>query len=324
MRLCYKDFPTKRRFGVELEVSNNFSKQIIGDIVNEFEFLYSEKRKQVRITTGSEGWAQTKNNSYWHVKFDRTCGPFGKNIDNGWEIASYIGCGAKDAEHISRLARFLDAAGVETNLNCGLHIHTEVSDFDENSMGILLARWLKIEHILTSICHPSRKDNEYCFPLRRKVFGWKDWYDHKNPSSLWFRICPCNLNIHNNIEKRFTLNTVGFAIGFSNPYYNRNTVELRLPECVLQEKHVKNWTRLIVQFVESSKNTSLAPVDLNPSQDLKNILKFLGLFGEEEFTIFSPELFNTKAWFLQKIIDVSENKKLIKQAKKYLSFITTV
>jgi hypothetical protein len=322
--ILYKEFSPNRRFGVELEVSNNLSKQDIGDIVNEYEILYSKKKKIVKITPGLEGWAQTKNNAYWHVKFDRTCGPLGKDFDNGWEIASYIGCGVKDVDHIARLARFLHAAGVETNTNCGLHIHVETFDFNEESMGVLLARWLKVENFLTSICHFSRHNNQYCAPVRHKIFGWQNWYDYKKPSTLWHGISPSNLSVHNNFEKRFTLNTVGFAIGILNPLYNRNTVELRLPECILDERHVKNWTRLIVQFVEASKNSLRAPEDLDSCQSLEEILLYLGLYGGEDFLILSPELLNTKLWFLNKIICFSNNKKIIKQAKKYLQFITTI
>ena len=39
--ILYQEFPNQRRFGVELEVSNNISKQEIGVIINEYEFFFS-------------------------------------------------------------------------------------------------------------------------------------------------------------------------------------------------------------------------------------------------------------------------------------------
>lgn len=320
--VAYKEFCQNRRFGVELEISNNLTKQDLGNIVNDYENTYSIKKKIVRVTPGLEGWAQTKNNSYWHVKFDRTCGPIGKDFDSGWEIASYIGCGNADVDHISRLARFLQAAGAETNLNCGLHIHVEVSDFDETKMGILLAKWLKIEKALVSLCHPSRQNNPYCGLLSNKIFGWQKWYNPEKPSTLWFGLSPSNLSVHNNFEKRVALNTVGFAIAMLNPKYHRNTVELRLPESLLEEKHVKNWIRLIINFVDSCKDVEEPPSDLYSCSNLEEILYYLGLFGGKDFLILSPELLNTKIWFLQKIISNYQDKKIIKQAQNYLKFIT--
>lgn len=109
-RVIYKDFPQKRRFGVELEVSNNLTKSDIGKAITEFEGIYG-LNKAVKMTSGLEGWAQTECNDYWHVKFDRTCGPFGKSIDHGWEVASYIGEGSADIRHIARAARFLKNFG---------------------------------------------------------------------------------------------------------------------------------------------------------------------------------------------------------------------
>ena len=87
-QFTYQEFPEKRRFGVEIEVSNNISKKDLGNVIEEYETIYlsplKKRKRAVKVTTGVEGWAQTKKNTYWHVKFDRTCGPRGKNFDHGW------------------------------------------------------------------------------------------------------------------------------------------------------------------------------------------------------------------------------------------------
>lgn len=323
-QIIYQEFPENRKFGIELEVSNNLTKQQIGSIINDFEDFYGLNKRAVKVTPGVEGWAQTANNHYWHVKFDRTCGPLGKKFDNGWEIASFIGHGHKDVLHISRLARFLKNAGAEVNLNCGLHIHVEVKDFDETKMGILLARWLKVENMVLSACHISRKNNEYCKLIRSKLDKNNSWYDKSNPKKIWSRLCPRDLTIHNNYEKRVSLNTIGFAISRINKNFSRNTVELRMPECILDETHVKNWTRLIINFIERSFSHEDLPEDLKPVKNIKEALVFLGLAEEDKFSILCPETLNTKIWFLRKILQNSQCEKTTKQAKKYLDFITLV
>ena len=333
-QFVYQEFPKKRRFGIELEVSNNLSKQQLGEVIRDYEIIYKNpsysRKRSVRVTSGEQGWAQTQNNTYWHVKFDRTCGPNGKNYDHGWEVASYIGSGIDDANHISRAARFLNNAGAETNLNCGFHIHVEVDDFTPYQMGILLGRWLKIESFLISICHPSRYLNEYCMPLSNLFQTRKSIYDigerklKFDPSFLWEIMRPHDLGIHNNHSKRVTLNTVGFANAQNNSFYPRNTVELRLPECLLDENHVRNWLILIVNFVEVCKNKNDTLRNLKSSNSVDEALIHLGFSGEESFLFLSKELLNAKLWFLDKIMKTTQNQTIFQQAKRHFELATLI
>lgn len=318
----YCELPS-RRFGVEIEVSNNLSKQDLGNILVDFENFFCGTRS-VKVTTGSEGWAQTKQNNYWHVKFDRTCGPKGKNFDHGWEIASYIASGLKDVVHIANLADYLNIKGAETNPNCGFHVHVEVKDHSSTDIGRLLARWLKIEHVLLSICHSSRVDNPYCIPLRSKFVENHEVYSSDDLQKFWDLMRPKDFGVHGNYDKRVTLNTVGFATHEISPLFTRCTVELRLPECRLDNQHVRHWTSFIVNLVESSKRSMSAPVDLSPSRDINDILMYAGLSGENDFSIFDPDLLSTKVWFLKKIIRNSNDFTLVDQALKHLEFVTLI
>lgn len=321
-QITFQELP-ERRFGVELEVSNNLSKDQIWQAVYDFEssqFTF----KEVKATAGPEGWSQTNDNSYWHVKFDRTCGPKGKPYDSGWEIASYIGSGSYDVSHISKVAQAVKNAGAETNLNCGFHVHVETKDFSINNMATLMARWLKIEDLLMSICHNSRRNNIHCVALRKKYSDVLSSYNRAIPEWLWYAISPIDLNIHNNNDKRVTLNTVGYASYMLDKKFRRPTVELRLPECLLEESHVKNWVCLILNIIESAKHASDAPENLNPAKDLNEALRYLGLSGGENFFVFDEYLLNTKIWFLNKIISVSDNTEMVDQAKKLLEFITLI
>jgi hypothetical protein len=317
-QINYKEYPAFRRFGVELELSNNLSKQAIGIILGDYESFFGSK-KAVKVTPGAEGWAQSLRNNYWHVKFDRTCGPLGKPYDYGWEVASYIGCGVNDAKHIARAAKYLHLNGAITNLNCGLHIHVETKNFTSRKMGILLARWLKIEHVLIEICQECRRDNIYCQPLRTRIKQKKSIWNHEEPELLWYSLMPTDLSVHNNYEKRYSLNTIGFATAQLNPNFTRNTVELRLPECTLDESHVFNWTALFVNFVNSCE-TARAPDTIEPVQDIEDALFYLGLAGCDEFEILEPNLLGVKFWLLQKLSRKHQFSMACK-AKKHLEFI---
>lgn len=319
----YQEYPAQRRFGVEIELSNNRTKQEIGSGLNEFEEIYGRK-KTVKVTPGAEGWAQTKSNAYWHVKFDRTCGPLGSLVDSGWEVASYIGHGADDVQHISRAARFLKVIGCETNYNCGLHIHAETTDFSPRKMGILLARWLKIEPWLVQICHHTRKDNMYCQTIRHRMNVKGVAYNPFVPQDFWDGMKPNDLGVHNNYEKRFTINTVGFANSLVIPEYNRNTVEIRLPESLLEEQHVKNWTRLFLNFVDVCQRQLIGPENTEPAKSVAEALYYLGLQGGDEFFLLDRELLSAKIWFLQKTALKSKTSVAARRAQKHLEFISRI
>ena len=150
-QVIFKTTPHTRKFGVELEVSPFIHKSAIGLLLEDFELFFGTGRA-VRVTSELKGWAMTDNNSYWHVKYDSTCGPKGKPHDYGWEIASFIGRSEQDLEIISNAAKWLADSGVQTNNNCGYHIHIDVSDFTPEGIGLLLANWLKIEYsVLSSV-----------------------------------------------------------------------------------------------------------------------------------------------------------------------------
>lgn len=317
----YREITETRRFGVELEVSNNLLKEEIGTIMSDFEKIYSlDTQRKVILTDSNNQWSQSRGNDYWHVKFDRTCGP--SESESGWEVASYIACGHKDIGHIGRAARFLGNCGAQTNLNCGLHVHVEVADFDNHKIGIMLARWMKIEQYIYSICNVSRSMNPFCTPLRtRCICNFASYYP-ENPAGFWLGMKPTNLNTHSNPERRVAINTVEYAIAQKEHGYNRNTIELRVPECLLDELHVSNWIRLILHFVDVCSQ-SVEPSDIFIVNSLEETLYYLGLQDNKDFIICGPELLDLKLWFLNKLT-TSRDVKIQKPAKIHLEFISSI
>lgn len=338
--LEYKKFNSKRRFGIELEVSSvqscivprgsggliwvdqlgnyhpSISKQYIGNVIA------TKSSHHVVITEGSfgdnsPGWAQTSQNDYWHVKYDSTCGPLGKKKDcGGWEVASFIAQGQQDLIHIGMVADALREAGVETNNNCGLHMHAEAKDFEPEQVAALVARWIKIEPWICQMLPPHRRKNKYC----RLLGNYFKNREKSNASDYWNRIRPSNLSVHENSQKKLAINIVNYAAALKGDGYDtsRKTVELRMPEGTLIGSDIINWGYLYLLFVDLSKNAGM-PTNFTPVTTLKEFLNYLGLEGKNVYLL-SEELFELKKWILNRMIQWGAPK-YEKEAQKKLKFM---
>lgn len=309
-----------RKFGVEFEVSNTLSKRKLAGILMRFAKCRGNSRSVV-TTPGKKGWAETRENDYWHVKYDSTCGPLGKHNDFGWEIASYIGKSTEDVENISEAASWLQQHKVETNLNCGLHIHVEVRDFFPEQMGCLVARWVKIEPYLFLLCQPQRYGNPYCRSLRNKLIYGDINYCRNRLDNFWHKMAPTCFETHDNDDKKYTLNTLGYAKALQNAFYDRATVELRLPECLLDYMHVKNWIVLMLNFVQSCMDNSVVPENLHPVNSIRDFFTLLGLQSSSDFWILDSNILNAKIWILEKL---RERCEFNTEATEILDLITNL
>ena len=160
-----RKFSIKRPFGVELEISNLGQWAGMPDFTVKIAYIkdliaFNTTRKVIAV----DEWSQSVNSDYWHVKYDATCGEFGKgpNLPRGWEVASFKASGYNDLLHIADVANVLAANGLKVNDHCGLHIHADISDFDTDQAAILAARWIKAEYWMTQSVPKSRRRNKYC------------------------------------------------------------------------------------------------------------------------------------------------------------------
>lgn len=319
MQVIYRELPKNRSFGVELEVSRDIHKLRLADYLVQYESL-SRTYRRVSATPGIKGWSESKCNDYWHVKYDSTCGHLGKYRDHGWEVASYVGTGGNDIRAIANGAQYLSKVGVKTTRNCGLHVHVNARDLSIDRMAILLARWLKIEPYLVAICLKRRDGNKYCRSLLQRYINTACFYSPEHLEDFYRSMRPTNFGSHNNSDKKYTLNILGYTIYQRYDYWNRPTVELRLPECRLQKSHVANWTRLFLNFVDAC-NAGKAPKSTAPVRTVTELLKLLGLHGDGEFLMLDRDLLETKKWFLQKL---SRSYRLSQEASGHLDFISQI
>jgi hypothetical protein len=300
----YIRFNTKRCFGIELEVSKRVGLEALVNAVRG-----ADPKRQCM---GSTTYRQDASNDYWHVKFDRSCGA--KANEGGWEVASYKASGAKDLLKIANMGDVLTHAGAEVNDNCGYHIHVEIADFQRAQAATLVANWMRLEKLIAEILPKSRRSNVYCRMLSEmKPVRTADLSD---PETFWLRVRPVS---YDHAERRVALNMVNYALA----HPGKRTAELRLPEGTLDPGEIKNWARLFIHFVHSQRKAPW-PATVAPLIDIKSALAVLGLHSDDPFFLLSKGLYETKAWFLSRILKHSSKKLYKAEAQEFLNFIVPV
>jgi hypothetical protein len=309
----YKCFATKRCFGVELETSPNISRQEIKRLIASV-----SPERQIQVSD----WAQSIDNTYWHIKHDSTCGEQGHlKPDYGWEVASYKAKGHLDISHIAKVADFLREKGLKVNDNCGLHIHVELKDFDVKQTAILMAYWYKIEHVICCMVPSRRVNNKHCrLWTKSRKLSIQGQY---SPEEMWGLLKPTNYQDHGNSQKRMTLNLVNYAATIAE-YKNRKTIELRLPEGTLVGEDIANWIKMFVHFVMINKKKEM-PANLLPVKSLDEFFEIVGLYDPNVFYLLSTGLRKTKMWILKRILESdwagAKQKKLQEEARDKLQML---
>jgi hypothetical protein len=298
--IFYNSFQSDRFFGVELEISNNISKSKLKKM------LKTCSNVPVEILIGNP---QSINNKSWHIKNDASCGPRGLKGSQGYEITSYVGSGMKDINHIAQVADYLRYNKVQVNDYCGLHIHANAADLSSAQVGRLLAYWLKLENILGTIVPARRRTNQFC-----KFFYQRESPVDRNKTytaeELWDVMKPDNLKPGDNDDRRVAFNVVNYARGVWKSCSQRKTLELRWPEGTLIGFEVKNWIRFFLHFIDYCKDQPM-PDDLDSVATITDALSMLGLHHQKKkFYIFDAELLELKTWFLKRLIENLQTKKI--------------
>lgn len=302
MLVKYVKFGEKRPFGVELEVN-----RAVTQIDLERAVRTADPKREVAV---SNHYEQDFQNTYWHVKFDRSCGDV--TNEGGWEIASYVAKnGYKDVINVGNVVESVQKAGAQVNRKCALHIHADVRDFAPNQMAILVAHWMKIERLVAEMVPSYRRDNKYCRFLndRYPVSQTAEY----TPEEFWHIVRPRNLEATG--DRRSALNVVNY-VKYGN---DRKTAELRLPECLLDKREVKNWIRFFLHFVDTTYFRPF-PKTVNPVK-LTEALEIMGLHGEQPFPLLSKGLWETKVWVLERLVRHSTDKLLVRQASEWMALI---
>ena len=299
MKLQYKKFESKRRFGVEFEMSNDLTRKRISHAIS------SMSDRSVKVSR----YALSSKNNYWHVKSDSSCGPRGVDGPCGIEVATYICSGSCDAHHVSRTMGAVKKLGATVNEHCGLHVHVDVSDFSEDDIGRMLLFWVAIERVLTCAMPPTRHNNKYCKTLT-SVYDefFLEWlYRLHGAGSIAKIFKPCNDLFMDNAAKRRTINVVNFYKVLDRDSEPRKTVEFRWAEGSLRPLDIRCWVFLFVSFIDNVKSNLICPLQyLGKSGGVRvsDVLEVLGLgtLSEDAFSILDHDLFATRKWLLKRVV----------------------
>lgn len=293
MKVQYRSFQAKRAFGVEGEFSEDYlSCRDMAAILQVKDPSHCVEITEYKLSDGLS----------WHVKTDSTC---------GWEVASYKGSGIKDINNISSCLNTIAMHGAVINVDCGLHIHAEVADLNDNDVAKIAAYWIKIEPILFSSVPKYRVDNIYCKSLRRKYLAKLNFSLFREVDFYNLVVKPLNFN--GKKDRRVTLNFCNYEKSkHLSEFVKRRTIELRLPEMSSDFDNISNWVKFFLNFID---NVIKLPFPSNVDVfNLSNALDVVGLHSSKDVLILNDNLFGTKEWFLRRILRYSKDNKLCDDA----------
>jgi hypothetical protein len=302
--ISYKTLKFRRRFGIEIEINKSIPKAAVIQAIKNYS----------NHDVHSFSWGKSVNNKLWHVKHDITCGEDEEDMNGGWEIASFVGSRPQDIIHMGEVATVIKEAGAKVNRFCGLHIHAEANDLTPLNVGVMLAHWIKIEHIMRNVVAMYRSF-EHCEPLcnvMQDAEGTRFRYHSYHPEKLYEYFLPFEeeeemededeVGPADPMDFRYrAINVINYYLASKDRRRKRKTIELRFPESTLNADDIIGWLRLYLNFIEYTK-TATMPLDLL-SCDLRTVMTYLGLgHNKDEFYLFGPSLNKTRIWFLEKLI----------------------
>lgn len=283
-----------RRFGVEVELNtlNGIIKKLDED---EGEIPYGAERvaclinRTLRVPVEIQGWHHTFNNDEWIVKPDSSC---------GIEVCSPILKGWRGLKSVVEVIRAFRDADLVADKRCSLHVHVNIGDLTQTQLASVIAWYVKCEHVILDSVPSHRKINRYC-----QMLGMSDLFDDET------RLEPDELIDKVGRYKYYSMNAnrIMRGGGFGASGQRKPTMEFRIAEndACLDPFFVKNWVRLLLHFVEVTKNQPL-PNEYRKGDQWSGLL---WLSPREVFQVMrldepiSPGLRQVKDWFCARILD---------------------
>lgn len=232
-----------RRFGVEVEL-NTLSGEIRKnkyEVPDGADIIGGIVHKATGDMVEVQDYGHNYNNDNWVVKHDGSC---------GLEVCTPVLKGWRGLKKLVTVVDAFKAAKLSADKRCSLHVHVNIGDLNEVQLASVIAWYIKCEHVFMDSVPSSRKVNRYC-----QMIGMTDLFEENSHIDA-FQILHKVSSV-----KYFSLNAFHFVQGgaFSKDNTRKKTIEFRIGEneMCLNPFDVKNWVRLLLHFVETTKRRSL-------------------------------------------------------------------
>lgn len=281
-------FISSRKFGVELELNSldrrDFKENPLkkGELPLGAKFVAEIVSNAIGVSVDVNKWGLTHDNQNWVVKPDSSCGiEVCSGVLKGWRGIKKI---------VSVVNEFKNNDQILIDDRCSLHVHVNVGDLNDDQIASIISYWIKCEAVFMDSVPDKRKNNRYC-----QLIGQTSLFDHDSV-----------------VASKEIIRRVGMHKYYSiNSYHciarNRPTIEFRITEseACKNPDFVKNWLRLIIHFVEMTKQLPL-PAKYDPENpftgfswlDPKEVLQLLLFDGSMKL---SPGMEQTKKWFITRL-----------------------
>lgn len=237
------DCQSYRRFGVEIEL--NTADGVVrkldrdkGDVPLGADRIAVLIRRTLNEPVEIQSWDHNYNNECWIVKPDSSC---------GIEVCTPVLKGYTGLKNLVQVVETFRRESISSDNRCSLHVHVNISDLSKSQLASVIAWYIKCEHIFMDSVPPLRKANRYCQMLGMTDFLNTDF--SMDPDELLYSI---------STVKYYSINAYHFMKGGGFDCYNsrKKTIEFRIGESdmCLDGLAVKNWVRLLLHFVEMTKN----------------------------------------------------------------------
>lgn len=286
-KLPHMGFTSDRRFGIELELLafDGKNRPDPGHKVSGIDYVGHVVAQNSTEGVDIREWEHTHGNDVWVIKPDSSC---------GMEVCTPI---FKGWTGLKKVVDVVYALGQDPKIKidhrCSVHLHVEVADLEQTELASVIAHWFKAEPVFMDSVPMNRKRNRYC-----QFMGLTNLVGHDT------RIPPQELIKRVGNVKYYSLNTNQLMRN------GRKTIEFRIieGEGVKDPYLIKNWTRLIVHFIEMARRRPL-PQPYNENDvwssycwlDVEDVLKLLGFNNNPREYELSPGLEQTRNWFLARL-----------------------
>lgn len=236
---------TTRRVGIELEFNNT---TVLGSTLNA-----AAVSRAVAAAFDRDGFTGENivtrdyghnDGTIWESKTDSSCGleftmPALSLDANGHNAKIKSACDA------------IEALNPNINRSCGYHVHVELPDYSWQDMQKLLALWIRYEPFFFEMLPSSRRDNNYCYPLRGVTWDAQLSAGFRTAmtatTSRTFETAVRTGMRTRGSEKYRSLNLTSWWL--------HKRVEFRLGAGTVNYTRVRRWAMFLLALVERVKST---------------------------------------------------------------------